>query len=331
MKEHNKKSKIEKHAEYDDLPFSIAEDVVFKDWENNSCGNFIGWSKDYADYTLSVSRESTSIGGSYHMCKMKKGYRPSFDWNNNYISDRHNMTLRKVYDIVNNMNIYNSMKELENIEKIKELYLSLDARERILFSTFYNECVEKELTERKDISKDIEIRLVNLGMNSNLTEQMLNNRRSMKELYGSNVQDSTSYPVPVTHKGIEVGIMNSDGSMTFNTNFDTSQLFTDHVCTLSSRSLGEVSINGKLQKVTGIELSFQETNENIHFDFAIDEVVELPGGEIGIIEKIDGDTSNNYAFPYMIKIIHAIHNNVGEVLQFRKNQLKHVQLSKLLK
>lgn len=234
------------------------------------------------------------------------------------------------------------MKELNNIEKIKELFLKLDAREKILFSNFYNECVEKELTERREISGEIELRLVNLGTNSCLNAQIVNARSSMQDMYGPGAQDNTKYPIPVRYNGKTVGTMNKDGSVSFDASFDTSQLFVEQTFLASSRSLGEASINGKVQKVEGIEVEMQEADKEMVFDFSIDEIVELPYKELGIIKEINTETidyrllpsfenfSSVMNFPYKVKIIHGNSNSVGEIRYFKKSQLKHVTLTKLL-
>lgn len=60
---------------------SLAKQIMFKDWVDESCGNFVGWIKEFDDFTIISHREDTQVGGLYHMTKMKKGYHASFDYN----------------------------------------------------------------------------------------------------------------------------------------------------------------------------------------------------------------------------------------------------------
>ena len=34
------------------LEIMIAEEILFKDWIDESCANFVGWTKDFPGYTL---------------------------------------------------------------------------------------------------------------------------------------------------------------------------------------------------------------------------------------------------------------------------------------
>jgi len=50
---------------------TLAESVVFNGWIDESCGNFVGWTKQYEEFSITIHRENTDIGGLYHFAKMK--------------------------------------------------------------------------------------------------------------------------------------------------------------------------------------------------------------------------------------------------------------------
>lgn len=221
------------------------------------------------------------------------------------------------------------MKKLKNIEIIKKLYLNLDFREKILFERFYHEQIEKELEERTKVRKEIAGELVKMGMDKGYVEKTMTGEPSyLHVIYGPDVQDTTCYPVPVTYKGEEVGKMDKNGAVTFKAGFNVDNLFKDQIISASSRALGQISINGKLQEVRGIESSIMPNENHIEFDFKTDEVVILPFDEIGVIDDID--TKLLWGFPYKVRILHGVMNSVGEVLEFRKDQLKKCNITKVL-
>jgi len=87
----------------DDLPFTIAEDILFNEkdgWIDESCANFVGLTKQFNKFAITISRESAGIGGSYHFAKMLKGYRASHNWDKNLITERKSQSYRKIKDIL---------------------------------------------------------------------------------------------------------------------------------------------------------------------------------------------------------------------------------------
>lgn len=87
----------------DDLPFTIAEDILFNEkdgWIDESCGNFVGWTKQFNKFAISISRESAGVGGTYHFAKMLEGYRASYNWHKYLITERGFLSYRKIKDIL---------------------------------------------------------------------------------------------------------------------------------------------------------------------------------------------------------------------------------------
>ena len=75
------------------LEIMIAEEILFKDWIDESCGNFVGWTKDFPGYTLTINREND---GLYHFAIMKCGYRSSFNYDKYLISEKKLVSLFEI-------------------------------------------------------------------------------------------------------------------------------------------------------------------------------------------------------------------------------------------
>jgi hypothetical protein len=83
--------------------FDIAEDILFDEkngWVDECCGNFVGWCKDYKDFTLSINRVDAQFGGRYNFSKMKLGYRASYNYEDFFIESR-KLSFNKMRDMVN--------------------------------------------------------------------------------------------------------------------------------------------------------------------------------------------------------------------------------------
>ena len=79
---------------------TLAESVVLNGWVDESCGNFVGWTKQYEEFSITIHRENTDIGGLYHFAKMKKGYRPSYEYKSNLIDERGYLSLLKISNLI---------------------------------------------------------------------------------------------------------------------------------------------------------------------------------------------------------------------------------------
>ena len=79
---------------------SIAEGEVFKGWIDESCGNFVGWTKEFRDFSISIHRENTQTGGFYHVAKMTRGYRASSDYKSNLIFEFPHMSLLQIKELL---------------------------------------------------------------------------------------------------------------------------------------------------------------------------------------------------------------------------------------
>lgn len=83
--------------------FDIAEDILFDEkngWIDECCGNFVGWCKDYRDFTLSINRFDTQFGGLYNFSRMKLGYRASYNYEDFFIDNR-KLPFNKMHEIIN--------------------------------------------------------------------------------------------------------------------------------------------------------------------------------------------------------------------------------------
>ncbi len=99
----NRQAQEKKKLDHYEINFvnDLAEELVFKGWQDESCANFIGWSKDFEDKTIVVHREDAQCGGLYHLGIMKRGYRPSYDYKKYLTSERKNLSLKKIAHIIN--------------------------------------------------------------------------------------------------------------------------------------------------------------------------------------------------------------------------------------
>jgi hypothetical protein len=79
---------------------SVVEQRLFKEWIDESCGNFIGWTKEFNEFSLTINRENTATGGLYHVAKMIKGYRSSSDYKSNLVFEFPIMSLLQIKDLL---------------------------------------------------------------------------------------------------------------------------------------------------------------------------------------------------------------------------------------
>lgn len=60
------------------------EDEYFSNWEDESCGNFVGWRKNYDNFNILVNRENPAIPGFYDLYKVPSNIRSDSPWNEEY-------------------------------------------------------------------------------------------------------------------------------------------------------------------------------------------------------------------------------------------------------
>jgi hypothetical protein len=76
------KSRLKFHlAEAEKEFWNNAEDALFQDWEDESCGNYVGWEKEYKDCTLMVCRSNPDVPGEYSITKAPAGIHTDSDPN----------------------------------------------------------------------------------------------------------------------------------------------------------------------------------------------------------------------------------------------------------
>lgn len=77
------------------------EKEFFKDWNDDCCGNYVGFTKDIGRNTFIVSRMNTAKSGKYDLGKFPLGYNSSMAGNlGNCSMEKENLTIKMIKDIL---------------------------------------------------------------------------------------------------------------------------------------------------------------------------------------------------------------------------------------
>lgn len=82
---------------------SKIENEVFSSWQDECCGNYVGWSREFQHYSVIAMRTNTGEPGNYQVSKVTKGKTSMNVTSDDIISQRDNCDLDYIMERFNNL------------------------------------------------------------------------------------------------------------------------------------------------------------------------------------------------------------------------------------